>query len=337
MGGTQIRAAAIQSDGTRLARVARPTPSEDGPRAVVLACLSALRAVRDDLPDEVRGALAGVGISSPGPVDPRAGVIVEPPNLGPDFHDVPIVAEVERDLGLTAYLDRDTNVAALGEQTFGAGRGCLDFLYVTVSTGVGGAVVSGGNLIHGPDGMAGEIGHVPVALAGPVCGCGGVAHLEAFASGAALAREARAAADSGASPYLAGRVAERGLEELDARDVADGEDAGDAHCHELMETARHAFAVACVGLTNLFNPSRIVVGGSIAQAQGDRLLEPARREVAANAFSRPAARVRIVPATLGPDVSLAGALPLVSGRLGDLRRASGTLHSPSQPGLRARR
>jgi glucokinase len=317
LGGTQIRAAVVQPDGSRLTRVATETPSEHGPAAVVAACTEALAAARDAAPVAVRKTLAGIGISSPGPVDPRAGTIVSPPNLGAGFRDVPLAAEVGTALGLPTFLDRDTNVAALGEAAFGAGRGEPDFIYLTVSTGVGGSIVSDGRLFHGPDGMAGELGHVPVDLGGPRCGCGGYGHLEAFASGAALAREARAIAFSGESPYLAARAAAIGADELSARDVAEGELDGDQACGALMDRARRALATACVGFVNSFNPHRIIVGGSIAQAQGDRMLDVVRTVIAAEAFSRLAAVVEVVPPELGPDVSLAGAHPLVSARLGD--------------------
>ncbi len=113
---------------------------------------------------------------APGPVDPHAGIVVAPPNLGPDFRNVPLADEVESALGLPTFLDRDTNVAALGEAAFGAGRGEPDFIYLTVSTGVGGSIVTDGRLFHGPDGLAGELGHVPVDLDGPRCGCGGYGH-----------------------------------------------------------------------------------------------------------------------------------------------------------------
>ena len=234
LGGTQIRAAVVQPDGSRLTRVATETPSELGPAAVIDACAAALVSARDGAPAEVRESIIGIGISSPGPVDPRAGVVVEPPNLGPDFRDVPLADAVEAALGLPTFLDRDTNVAALGEAAYGAGRGQYDFIYVTVSTGIGGSIVTDGRLFHGPDGMAGELGHVPVELDGPICGCGGRGHLEAVASGTALAREAREAVMAGSSPFLVARAAEIGLAELSARDVAEGDDAGDATCGELM-------------------------------------------------------------------------------------------------------
>ena len=92
----------------------------------------------------------GIGISSPGPFDPWRGVVLETPNMGPDFVDVPITASLGDAFGLPAFLDRDTNVAALGEMAFGAARGCADFIYLTVSTGVGGAIVSEGRIFHGP-------------------------------------------------------------------------------------------------------------------------------------------------------------------------------------------
>ncbi len=296
------------------------------------ACLDALAAAHQQVPAAVRDQIVGIGISSPGPVDPWRGVVVEPPNLGPAFRDVPLAAEAERALGRPAYLDRDTNVAALAEAAFGAARDCPDFLYLTVSTGVGGAIVSDGRLLHGPDGMAGEIGHLPLEIEGPRCGCGGAGHLEAIASGRALARDAHAAVEAGLSPFLAGRAAGRGPDGLEARDVAEGEEAGDPFCRTLMDRLRRAFAVACAGLVNVFNPSRIVVGGSIADGQGERLLGPAREEIARSAFRTPASRVRLLAAALGPDVSVVGAQPLVTARLGDPAWRRGRPEPAIRPG-----
>ncbi len=325
LGGTQVRAAVIQADGSRVARHATSTPSAQGPEAIVQACIDMLAAARADAPGGLDAGLAGIGVSSPGPINPWTGVIVSPPNLGSRFHDIPIAAKLEVALRLPVYLDRDTNVAALGEQAFGAARGIADFLYVTVSTGVGGAIVSDGQLIHGPDGTAGELGHVSVELDGPRCGCGGFGHLEAISSGVALARDAREAVAKGTSPFLVARAAASpdGPAGLAAVDVAEGEAARDQVCQRLMDHARRAFAMACAGFVNAFNPELIVIGGSIAEHQGDRLLDPARAEIRRGAFRTPAARVRIVPAELGPDVSLAGAQPLVSGRLHDERWRGG--------------
>jgi glucokinase len=292
------------------------TPVQDGPEAIVRACADALKAARAGAPAELSEALAGIGISSPGPVDPFRGVVVQTPNMGPNFHDVPLAAAIGEDLGLPTFLERDANVAALGEMAFGAARDCRDFIYLTVSTGVGGAIVTDGRILHGPDGMAGELGHTPVAME-EVCGCGAVGHLEAFVGGNAMARKARQAVDEGRSPFLAARAAKKGVDAIEARDVAEGENAGDEACHQILERGRRAFAVACVGFVDALNPSRIVVGGAIADGQGERLLGPAREEVASTAFRTPRSRVKIVPAELGGDVGLAGCHPLVIARLGD--------------------
>ena len=287
----------------------------DGPAAILRACADALRTARDGAPAGI-GELAGIGISSPGPVDPWRGVVLQTPNMGPDYHDVPIAAELGAALGLPAFLERDTNVAALGEMAFGAARDCPDFIYLTVSTGVGGAIVSEGRIFHGPDGTAGELGHTPVSMEG-LCPCGAVGHLEAFIGGNAMARVAREAISRDESPFLAARADEKGIGCVSARDIAEGEEAGDKTCHSILERGRRAFAVACVGFVDGLNPTRIVVGGAIADAQGDRLLGPAREEVASTAFRTPRSRVQIVRAELGGDVSLAGCHPLVIARLAD--------------------
>jgi len=168
-------------------------------------------------------------------------------------------------------------------------------LYLTVSTGVGGGVVIGGRLMRGPDQLAGELGHLTIDLDGPQCGCGARGHLEAISSGTGIARAAY----------------DRGLGDISAAQVAALEDAGNETAAQIMDYARSAFAAALVSIVDIFNPSRIVVGGGIAIGQGERLLGPAREAVEQLAFRRQAARVEVVPAQLGDDVGLIGALSLV--------------------------
>jgi glucokinase len=323
----------VLSDGSRIARVETSTPIDEGPAAIVRACREAVTSSRAAAPADVAASVVGIGISSPGPVDPARGSVVEPPNLGPKFRNVLLADDVsESQDGLPAFLDRDTNIAALGERAFGAARGIDDFIYITVSTGVGGAIVSGGQLLRGPDGLAGELGHVPVSLDGPRCGCGGIGHVEAYASGTSLAREARALVASGGSAFLEARARELGgPNELSAKDVAEGANAGDRACAELMQRARRALATACVGYVNAFNPHRIVIGGSIAEAEGERLLRPIREAISREAFEAMARRVKVVPASLGGDVSLAGAHPLVMSRLEDHPPMPAVIASHARP------
>lgn len=312
LGASRVRAGVVDADGSIVARADGPTPSRDGPAAVLETSAGLLRRVRDEVPAEVRERIAGLGISAPGPVDPRSGRLVEPPNLGPAFRDVPFAAPLGEALGLPVALERDTNVAALAERDFGAARGCRDFLYVTVSTGIGGGIVIDGRLFGGADGAAGELGHLPVELDGPPCGCGARGHLEALSSGTGIARAAGDAIDAGRAAGLASRRAAAGRA-LTARDVAEAEEAGDVDAAAIMDRARRAFAEALVGLVDVFNPEAIVVGGSLARNQGERWLAPARERVAAVAFRIPRERLRIVAAALGDDVGLVGALSLLRG------------------------
>jgi glucokinase len=286
LGASRIRAAVVTPAGGLLARHARPTPLGAGPAAVLAACLASLEQARAALPPTDRARLIAVGVSAPGPLDSATGRLLEPPNLGPAFLDLPLAAPLAEALGLPVTVARDTTVAALAEGAFGAARGVADYIYLTVSSGIGGAVVSDGRLLRGVEGLAGELGHVSVELDGPPCGCGGRGHLEALASGLAIARAAGA---------------------RDARRVADAELAGDPAASAVMERARRAFAAALVGFVDIFAPRLIVVGGSLAREQGERWLGPAREAIAREAFRTAASRVELVPARLGDDVGLIGA------------------------------
>ena len=324
LGATRLRAALVGSDGAVLARAEELSATDRGPAALLDLAERLIRAVSrtternpgDALvsPGALPAAPVAIGISAIGPVDPVAGVILDPPNA-PALRDVPIAPELERRLGLPAFLDRDTNVALLGEHAFGAARGVADVVYLTVSTGIGGAVLAGGALFHGPDGTAGELGHLLVELDGPPCGCGARGHLEAIASGAGIARAAREAVRAGGRGLLAAAVDRDGIGRLSAVDVAAAEEAGDAAAAAIMQHARRAFAAALVVIADVFDPTLVVVGGSVARGQGDRLLDPAREAVRSAAFRAPGRRLSIVPAALGDDVCLVGCLPLVRERL----------------------
>ena len=319
LGGTQIRAALIRPDREVACRVAVPTRDEDGPDAVIDRIADAAAAVLSDarrtgLPEPI-----AAGISAPGPLDPWRGVILSPPNLA-GWRDVPIVDRVASVIELPTYLERDTNVAVVAEWRYGAARGTRHPVYVTVSTGVGGGALIDGRLLRGADGTGGEVGHLVVELDGPRCGCGGIGHVEAIASGTALAREGRALVQRGASPQLARLAAGN---DVDAELVARAADAGDPACRALLERAWVAIGALCASLTNLLDPEVIVIGGSIAEHR-PRLFEIARAEFARRAFPILVDRVRIEPAALGPDVSLIGLLPIVNDRIDDPAYATGS-------------
>lgn len=315
LGASRIRAGVVRPDGSVVVRADAATRAADGPDAVTADAIDLLRRVRAAAPPEIRAAIAALGISALGPLELATGRIRRPPNLPRTFADVPFAEPIGSALGLPWAIDRDTHVAALGELAFGAARGVRDFLYLTVSTGIGGAIVSDGRLVAGPDGVGGELGHVTLELDGPPCGCGARGHLEAISSGSGIARAAEEAIAGGGAPGLAAIRDRHAPAPLTARDVAAAEDAGDADAARIMDRARRGFAAAAVSLVDMFAPELIVVGGSLARGQGERWLDPARAAVRALAFPIAAGRVRIVEAALGDDVGLVGAVPLVAGRL----------------------
>jgi glucokinase len=293
LGGTNLRTAVALPEGRIFGRRVSPTPRE-AQRMVEAAAAQLALALRDARAHGISEPVA-LGVSAPGPLDPFEGVLVDPPNLDHSLWGFALARELGAAIGLPAFIERDTQVAAMAEGDFGAARGLSDYVYITVSTGVGGAVVSNGSLLRGADGNAGELGHLSVDIDGPLCGCGAPGHLEALASGTGIAAAAR----------------EAGMGDISAAQVAAREDGGDAVAARIMGRARHAFALAMVSIVDVFNPQRVIVGGGIAIGQGDRLLQPARDAVERLSFRRQAARVEIVGAQLGDDVGLLGALSLV--------------------------
>jgi glucokinase len=312
LGGTHLRTAVVSADGVIGARDRRRTLTVRGADAVMADCADSLRQITQQHLAAGGQRPTALGISAPGPLDPFRGVFQDPPNLGRSFWELPIVDHLSSVLGVPATLERDTQVAILGERAFGAGIGVNDLVYVTVSTGIGGAVISGGTLMRGPDGVAGELGHIAVDMNGPVCGCGGRGHLERMTSGTGMARSGMDALEAGLdAPELARIAANIAPSPLEAHHVYDAAAAGDPTARRIIDTAIHAFAAAAVSIVDIFNPQRIIVGGGIALAWGEALLGPARDLVAKTAFRVARERVSIVPASLGDDVGLIGALPLV--------------------------
>lgn len=320
LGGTQIRAALVTPDRTVHCRRSTDTRDEEGVDPVIARIVEIAAGVLAEATEAGLPLPVGAGISSPGPLDARRGIVLSPPNLR-RWRDVPLVEALAAELELPCFLERDTNVAVMAEWRYGAAAGTRDAVYVTVSTGVGGGIISGGHPLRGAGGLAGEVGHLVVELDGPACGCGGIGHVEAIASGTAIEREARDLLVRGEAPILA-RLAAAG-EPVDAELVARAADEGDATCVALLDRAWVAVGALCASLVNLLNPEVIVIGGGIADHR-PRLFEVARRELDQRVLPALAGTARIEPAALGGDVSLIGLLPIVNDRIGDPAYASGS-------------
>jgi glucokinase len=249
--------------------------------------------------------IAGIGVGAPGPLDPKAGIVIAPPTLA-GWHDVPLIDILGQHFGLPVRLENDANAAALGEWRFGAGRGSGSLVFVTVSTGIGGGVVADGHIYHGRRGLAAEIGHMTITGEGDRCFCGAIGCFEAVASGTALGRRATRQTAPGDGSLLR-RLSADG--DVSARHVVDAARAGDAAAIDLLEAEARWLGIGFTNLLHLYSPDLIVMGGGLSN--GFDLLAPSIRTVVQQR-AMPAYRdVPIVRAELGDRAGLIGAASLI--------------------------
>lgn len=250
---------------------------------------------------------AAVGVSFGGPVKASSGVVILSHHV-PGWEDMPIVERLSHEFGSPAVVDNDANVAALAEARFGAGRGAASVLYITVSTGVGGGLVLDGRIWHGVDEMAGEIGHLMVDPEGPVCVCGRRGCVEILACGPAISRSAyeRIESDPDAGAVLRKMVG-GDVTQLTAQMVNQAALEGDRMASEVMEAAARSLGLGIGSAIVLMNPARVVIGGGVGKS-GERYFEQVRAGARSNCL--PEMRVDIVPAALGDDAPLWGAVAL---------------------------
>lgn len=303
LGGTNLRAAYFPNDDPHPeSQTKTPTHAQEGPNAVVAQIV---RSIEKVAPDDRRHLRIGVGV--PGPLDPVEGVVLDTPNL-PGWLNLPLKRLLQERCRVPVVIGNDANVAALGEWRYGAGRGANDILYLTISTGIGGGVITGGRLLLGVKGLAGELGHMLVNPGGAVCGCGRRGHLEAEAAGPAIARKFRERLAAGAHSSLTDRA--DATQEITAADVGRAAKDGDALARSVIEEAAHIIGVQLASLVHAFNPQVIVVGGGVS-ALGPLLFAPMEQALRDNIMHPVYLNdLKIAPASLGDDAGLIGAMVL---------------------------
>ena len=252
--------------------------------------------------------LQAIGIGVPGPVSFRDGVPVSPPIM-PGWDRFPVRQVLGREHGCPVVVDNDVNIMAIGERYGGVAQALDNLLFLKVGTGIGCGIYLGGEVYRGPDGCAGDIGHIQVEGHTQACACGNVGCLEALFGGAALARDALAAARSGASPALAERLAAQGT--ISAKDVADGAAAGDQTCIRLIRDGGQHVGTVLAGLVSFINPSMIVIGGGLI-GLGHVLLAEIRSVVYRRSLPLATGNLPIVMSELGPRAGVVGAAVLAS-------------------------
>jgi glucokinase len=304
LGGTNIRAALCDANGHILKRTRQLTRPAEGAEAVLNRIAESVHAV---LP--AGGAVRGVGVASPGPINPYSGVVLYAANLF--WKDVPLRDSLGQRLRLPVRVGNDANLAALGEQRFGAGRGHANIVFVTLSTGVGCGVILNNQLVLGARGLATEAGHMTVNVDGPPIISGVPGAFEGYVAGPGIAKMAqarvRATTGSPTSAKLLG-LAGGDITQISAKNVGEAAQQGDALALEIVREVARITGLGFVNLLHLFDPEIVVVGGSVT-LMGDVLLDAIRENMRHYAMA-PYKDVPLVLAALGDDCGLLGAAAL---------------------------
>jgi glucokinase len=250
-----------------------------------------------------RPGVAAIGMGVPATIDHDRGVAVSAVNL--PIENLPLRDLVRERTGLPAFLDNDANVAALAESLLGAAKGAADAVMLTIGTGIGGGLILGGEIYRGATGAGAELGHISIEMDGPPCqgNCPNRGCVETFASGTALGREGREAAEREPGSVLGAMRADG--QEIDGKAVTEAALGGDETAIGVFDLVGRRLGVALASLANVFEPEVIVIGGGVIAA-GDLLLEPARAELRSRALP-PMKRIPVVPAELGQDAGMIGA------------------------------
>ncbi len=313
LGGTNLRASAVTVAGVVLEDFEIPTDADAGPEHVAERMIEGIVEVRAGHSGK---DLIGIGVGAPALIHMDEGVIAKAPNL-PGWENFPLKAILEKRLGLPVILENDANAAALGEVWLGAGRDVESLILLTLGTGIGGGIISGGRIVHGHDGMAGELGHITVDMDSPhVCGCGNHGCMEAEASGTAIRKMALAAAGDGRSPRLMEILEREG--DLTPLLVARAAEEGCEAARAIYEHMGRALGVGVAGLINAFNaPLYLLAGGVLAS--WDLFAPVMLREIEKRSVTFRNTDTKVLKAELGSRAGIFGAahLPIqaVSGRL----------------------
>lgn len=309
VGGTKV-AGGILSLKPRLERqVVLPTLAHEGFEVSYGQTLKVI----EDLLEHAGGKenVLGIGICAPGPLNPRTGLVINPPNL-PGWRNVQLVRRVEKKFGVPTKVENDANAAGLAEVLFGAAAGFHDIFYVTVSTGIGTGIIIDKKIYHGKNGVAGEGGHVSIDHRSPYrCGCGTQGCIEALAAGPAMARRARVRLEQEHStPSLLRELTQGHLSRITPKMIEEAARRGDSVAKEILDETGFYLGVWLAGMITLFDPEAIVIGGGVAKI-GKPLFDKIRETIPHYTINRLFARkTPLLAAKLQTNVGIFGAASL---------------------------
>lgn len=301
LGGTTIKIALITLDGHIVEKWEIPTNIEEDGKHIVSDIAQSIDGKLDQL-SEKREKLAAIGMGAPGFIDMKTGFIYHAVNIG--WRNYALKDELEKATGLSVTVDNDANIAAIGEMWRGAGDGEGNLLMVTLGTGVGGGIIVNGHIMHGTNGMAGEIGHITsIPEGGASCNCGKSGCIETIASATGIARIAKEKAADDESSLLNELLKNNG--ELKAKDVAEAAENGDQAAIDTIDTVAYHLGLVIANLSNSINPGKIVIGGGVSKA-GHVLMSRLEKEFKRFALPRVAEGATLTVATLGNDAGVIG-------------------------------
>jgi glucokinase len=308
IGGTKVAAGLVDAAGTILFRTRVPMVARGDAAAGFASIQNAIHAVFAAQPD-ARASLAGIGICSPGPLDPRTGVVINPPNL-PCWRNFPLAAEVQRVFGFPARVENDANAAGLAEAIWGAGVGYENVFYGTLGTGIGTGITFDRHIYHGRTGSAAEGGHVTIDYRGPLCGCGKRGCIEALCSGPAIALRARdRLAEPGHPDSRMIALAGGKIDQVQAETVGEAFNQGDSLATEVLRTTADFLTIWLGNVIDLLEPDVIVFGGGIAELMS-AFFPHIREQLPHWSINQRCIEIPIVRAKYGSDAGLAGAAAL---------------------------
>jgi glucokinase len=306
VGGTKVAGGLVTLKGSLVKSLVVPTHAEKGFQASYAQIVHLIeRLVRMG---GGRDQVVGIGLCAPGPLNPKTGVVINPPNL-PGWRNIHLAQLLENHFQLPAKLENDANAAGLAEVLFGAAVGFRDVFYVTVSTGIGTGVIIDKKIYHGKNGVGGEGGHVSIDFRSPYrCGCGTLGCIEALAAGPAMARRARVALEQEHDrPSLLRDLTGGDLRKVTPLVIQKAARRADSLAKSIIEETGFFLGVWLGGMMSLFDPEAIIIGGGVAQI-GKPLFDTIRQTMPAYTINRRfVAKLPVLPAKLQKNVGVYGA------------------------------
>jgi glucokinase len=303
IGGTKVAAGLVDTQGQIVKRARVPMVATGDAATGLAAVLAAIGELMPASGQPVRG----IGICSPGPLDPRTGVIVNPPNL-PCWRNFPLAERVRAAYNIPVKVDNDANAAGLAEILWGAARGYRNVFYATVGTGIGSGIILDGKILHGRTGAAGEAGHMGIDMHGPKCGCGKRGCVEVLASGPAIGRRARQKLAANSKSLML-ELAGGDMQAVNGEIVSRAAQRGDALAKEVIDETLDVLAYWLGNVIDFQEPEVIVMGGGVSTTLAPYLEDIRKRWIGAVVNPWPE-QVPLLLARYGEEAGIAGAAAL---------------------------